>query len=193
MHPTTSLIAATGVLLVPLLVGCGSSGDSTPPPAASTPRSSSPATESSPTEPATSPSAGTGDCPVIASSDLDAIVGTHLTDHYKSTQQPAAGTPLAGTVLCDFANSDAGRTAKVASGAVAKVGTVDELLARLGTDCPAVSGVGDKAFGCVQGDGAIVVAQSGDRVVMAYRGGNPGGTALLNQATEIARTLLENG
>lgn len=124
----------------------------------------------------------------------------HLTDHFKSTQQPGGGSPFTGSILCDFADSAAGATAKLAYGDVATVGSAQALMQKVqsgvGTGsgrCVPLSGAGEQAFECADAAEAMVVAQDSGHVVMAYRGGKPGGDALLAQATALAKAALHVG
>jgi hypothetical protein len=185
---TTVRRGAAALAAVALLVtGCGSSDSSSPPDKAST---ASSRTTGTPTSSTAKAADGDG-CPVLASPDLDAIVGVHLTDHYASTQQPGDDSPMAGSVLCDFANASAERTAKVAVGEVGTIGTAEALMHKLqGQSCPALPGVGEKAYACSDAGQAVVLAQAHGKVVMAYRGGKPGGAAMLDQAKAIAAALL---
>ncbi len=136
-----------------------------------------------------------GKCPIVDGGALDAIVGIHMIDHYDLTQQPPAGSPLAGATTCDF-DSGEGKAAKLASGAMSKLGSAEQVTqiakGTLGAsgECPAIAGIGDKAFGCSDEGNAVVIAQGNGLVVVAYRGGKPGGAALLDQAKKIATALL---
>jgi hypothetical protein len=182
------------------LVGCSSGGGATSTAQVSArPTAAQPSGEASAAAPTRQETASpVGDvCPVLGSAELDPIVGVHLTDHFRTTQQPAADSPMKGNVLCDFANSAEGRTVKLAFGDTATVGGVDQLLQKVqsglgvtAAQCPAVNDVGDRAFGCSDGQQAVVVAEGEGHVVMAYRGGRPGGAVLLAQATAIAQAVL---
>jgi hypothetical protein len=206
-----TLMAAVAVAVT--ASGCSSSGgtgSAGPGPAGPSIASTSPPTPGPPAStiassasPPAGPSAPTGGgCPVVSADAVNAAVAgepeAHLSDHYDSTTQPPAGSPFAGSVLCDFADSVAGVTVKVARGTAATVGSVDDLLGKVqdglhfdASACPAISGVGERAYRCADDAQAVVLAQAGDTVVMAYRGGNPGGRTVQDQAALIAAAVLE--
>ena len=178
-------LAATGIVVA----ACSSSGTSSSAPGRT---SASPLTTSR--APQSAAAANRHGCPLLDADALTAIVGTHLTDHYASTTQPAADSPLAGTVLCDFADSTSGKTVKIARGDTGTVGTAAELMRKVqgdtGTSCPTLPGVGERAYQCADEQQAIVLADAGGQVVMAYRGGRPGGAPLADQAAAIAAVIL---
>src|SRR5205085_1554797 len=109
----TAIIPAALALLT--LVACSSSSGRSNGSAATTPESSRPPATQSTGEASDAAATGrktaspAGDkCPILGSAELDPIVGVHLTDHFRTTQQPAADSPMKGNVLCDFANSAEG-------------------------------------------------------------------------------------